>query len=542
MKTNSDSLDCDRTSPNGTHPVRATAGHTSLPHKVRHRLKPWLFCGLVAALPAWAAQMTDSFAARPAATSTTATFSGDSTSAGLEPGETPGMHGGNRNHTIWAEWAAPANGWVTIDTLGTTFTKPVLAVYVGTQLSSLAPVARGFEDDSGPNPAMVRFPATTGTAYAIVVDGERNTASGDGPARVNVKFTAAELTDSVVGSDSFPKRGALVGTHALGVCENRLFGRDPYEPPTIGDSERTGWWSWTAPATGEVILDTLQSDFNTTVTVLAGETDESDPFSRLDEIASNDDVPNDPLKRSLVRFQAATGRTYQIVVDGSTSLPAGRGNVILQLRLEPNFKPPGVPGSDSFARRGRLAGFNALGLADNSLFTMEAFEPDSPGLRHHTAWWEWTAPGDGAVVIDTFGSACDTALAVLRGETLANLVRTAFNEDAAGTTNSEVRFTARRGEVFQIVVDGEHSNEASEGNIVLNVNQARTEPHPDLTVYKATEIEIFARQGAVYQLLVSRDLIHWEEWGEPFVGEDQPVRFFDSSRAHGYRFFQAEIR
>ncbi|MCP5527366.1 MAG: hypothetical protein H7A47_11275 [Verrucomicrobiales bacterium] len=360
-------------------------------------MKPWLFCGLCVALPSPAAQMTDSFAARPKATNATATFSGDSTSAGLEPGETPGMHGGNRNHTIWAEWAAPANGWVTIDTLGTTFTKPVLAVYVGTQLSSLAPVARGFEDDSGPNPAMVRFPATTGTAYAIVVDGERNTSSGDGPAQVNVKFTAAELPDSVVGTDSFSRRGALVGTHALGVCENRPFVRDSYELRTIGEAKRTGCWSW-------------------------------------------------------------------------------------------------------------------------------------------------TAPGDGAVVIDTFGSACDTALAVLRGETLANLVRTAFNEDAAGTTNSEVRFTARRGEVFQIVVDGEHSNEASEGNIVLNVNQARTEPHPDLTVYKATEIEIFARQGAVYQLLVSRDLIHWEEWGEPFVGEDQPVRFFDSSRAHGYRFFQAEIR
>ncbi|MCP5528152.1 MAG: hypothetical protein H7A47_15275 [Verrucomicrobiales bacterium] len=420
----------------------------------------------------------------------------------------------------------------------------MVAVYVGTEIDALTPVARGFDEDgsSGPNPAQVRFPAATGTAYVILVDGENNYASGDGPAQVNVKFTPADMPASVVGTDSFAKRGALAGSQALGVCENRLFGRDPYEPSTIGDSERTGWWSWIAPATGEVTLDTLQSDFDTTITVLAGETDANDPFSRLDEIASNDDVPHDPLMRSLVRFQAAAGRTYQIVVDGSTSLPAGRGNVILQLWLEPNLKPPGVPGSDSFARRGLLAGFNALGLADNSLFSMEAFEPDSPGTRHRTAWWEWTAPGDGTVVIDTFNSVCDTALAVLSGNDLANLVQIATNRDAAGTTSSQVTFVARRGETYQILVDGQNSLSRSIGNIVLNVNQARTEPHPDLTVYKATEIEIFARQGAVYQLLVSRDLIHWEEWGEPFVGEDQPVRFFDSSRAHGYRFFQAEIR
>jgi hypothetical protein len=56
------------------------------------------------------------------------------------------------------------------------------------------------------------------------------------------------------------------------------------------------------------------------------------------------------------------------------------------------------------------------------------------------------------------------------------------------------------------------------------------------------EIEVFARKGGTYQLQVTTDWLHWEDWGEPFVGEDQPVRFFDSSRARGERFFRAIVR
>ncbi len=95
---------------------------------------------------AQAAQMTDSFAARPKVTGGNAVFIGDSTSAGIEPGETAGMHGGERDHTVWAEWVAPDNGWVTFDSLGTSIKNPMVitqaqgsafSVHVWTQAAGL---------------------------------------------------------------------------------------------------------------------------------------------------------------------------------------------------------------------------------------------------------------------------------------------------------------------------------------------------------------------------------------------------------------------
>lgn len=495
-----------------------------------------LLIGIAAMVSAQAAQMTDSFAARPKVTGGNVVFTGDSTSAGIEPGETAGMHGGERDHTVWAEWVAPDNGWVTFDSLGTSIKNPMMAVYVGTQIDKLMSVARGFDPDgSGPNPAWVRFPATKGTAYVIVMDSTTDTSSGDGLLQLNLTLTPNAGPPSVVGSDAYSRRNSLEGYEAWGVCNNEKGSQDPFEPPTIGDSKRTVWWAWTAPATGTVSLNTLESDFDTTLTVLAGVTDDGDPFGRLDEVSSNDDVPND--SRSLVCFQAEAGRSYQIVVDGSTPYAAGRGNVVLHLALEPNFKPAGVPGADAFARRGRLDGFNALGVANNKLSGTEAFEPEPPGSGR-TIWWEWIAPATSTVVIDTFGSEGDTVLAVLTGTQLGDLVRIAYNRDAGGTTASQVTLAAQRGQSYQIVVDAQSWLASERGNIVLNVNQEQRESHPDMSVYQAAEIEVFARVGKLYQLQATSDWIHWEDWGEAFVGEDKPIRFFDSARANGSRFYR----
>lgn len=486
--------------------------------------------------------MTDRFADRPIMKGASVQFTGDSTSAGLEPGEVQGMHGGSRDHTIWAGWTAPAKGWVTIDTLGTAFSRPMLAVYVGSSLNYLSPVARGYDPDStsGPNPASVSFPVSEGTSYAIVMDSTTGTSSGDGYAVLNIKLVADSTPSSVPGQDRYNQRRTLVGAECFGVCNTQFFGQDPYEFAVLGGRDRTAWWSWTAPATGIARINTSRSDFQTTLTVLSGETDSNDPFSRLDEVAANDDVPNDD--RSMVQFQTEAGRTYQIVVDGDVGTSAGYGNAILHLVFTKNMKPDAIPGSDTFARRGRLSGLNVMGVANNEFFTVEAFEPERMSGRDKTAWWEWTAPADGLVTLDTQGSEFNTAITVYSGSAFPNMAQIAFNNDVPGGTWSKLQFFATRGMAYQIMVDGWTGTSASHGNIVLNLNQQQDPQQSGLVIYPAVEVEIFAHAGLQYQLQGSYDLMEWTDIGETFIGNDQPVRMFDTSRNQAKRFYRIVIR
>lgn len=70
------------------------------------------------------------------------------------------------------------------------------------------------------------------------------------------------------------------------------------------------WWSWTAPATGQVTISTVGSDYDTLLGVYTGTT-----LGNLRSIASNDDQSGSILT-SRVSFRATAGTTYQIAVDG----------------------------------------------------------------------------------------------------------------------------------------------------------------------------------------------------------------------------------
>lgn len=445
---------------------------------------------LATAIPTMAAQMTDSFDDRPQVSEASVVLTADTTNATIEPGEQHLSDDRGRKHTVWAEWIAPANGIVVIDTLGTTFSSAMIGIYTGLDVSDLSPVAQGF-DPSGPNPASVRFPAAAGQAYQIMLDSTLYNSNGDGPGTVNIRFAAGDMPSSVVGEDLFANRGTLTGDQALGVANNKMASLDPYEPDTIGRRDKSVWWEWTAPATGKVTIDTLESDFNTTLTVFAGDTDTPDLFPILDAVAVGKDLPNS--ERSRVSFQTQAGRTYQINVDGDIYNTYGEGNIVLKLSLENNTAPAAIPGADSFGRRETLTGWNAAGVACNSNFTLEAFEPVTRGNRDKTAWWEWTAPADGLVILDTINSnpvsqnLFRTSLKLYSGTELGSLSEIASGTAIADTGWTRLAFTAKKGAVYQIVVDGGIYNAYGEGNIVLNLNRA---PTPEISVQQPVKSEL----------------------------------------------------
>jgi hypothetical protein len=133
-----------------------------------------------------------------------------------------------------------------------------------------------------------------------------------------------------------------------------------------------------------------------------------------------------------------------------------------------------TPANDSFANRIVLAGDVIVTTATNAAATKEASEPrHASNNGGKSLWWSWTAPASGTVIIDTFGSSFNTILGVYTGGSVASLSRVASNDNAGGTSQSRVSFSAVAGRTYQIAVDG--YNGAS-GNITLRIHMSAKQP------------------------------------------------------------------
>ncbi len=470
-----------------------------------------------------AAFLTDGFTFRPITAGEHATYEGNNSTASIELGEP--YHGGLRKRSVWGAWTAPGNGQVTISTAGSRF-DTVLAVYTGSAVGQLSPVAQNDDVQSGFNWSSVSFPTKAGDTYSFAVDGRQDSSTeGQGTIAVEVGYVGSDQPGSEIGTDSFDARPALPSaTRALGIANTRLASVELDEPNRVGGRNHTVWWRWAAPANGLVTLDTLASDFDTVLTVYAGSS-----LTDLSEVAINDNAPN--VIQSRLTFQAQAGREYQIMVDGRQLFtPPYEGNVKLNLAFQQNFDPPALPGRDAFQNRESLEGPNARGSANNTFFGLDFDEPNHGSAVKRTVWWQWTAPADGPVDIRTEGSNFDTFLAVYTGSSLASLQLVGNNDDARNVQWSQVKFDAVRGVRYQIMVDGRQNvTTVGTGNIALSVNEASPAP-AGLAIYPAVELEVPGVLGVTYQLQISADAVSWSNLGLPVPGVGQPFRVFDSTR------------
>ncbi|MBD2158135.1 Ig-like domain-containing protein [Leptolyngbya sp. FACHB-16] len=87
------------------------------------------------------------------------------------------------------------------------------------------------------------------------------------------------------------------------------------------------WWSWTAPETGPVQINTFGSNFNTTLGVYTGSS-----LSNL-TVVGQSDGDQGPNGTDKITFMATQGTTYKIAVDGSY---AATGNIKLNILQESN--------------------------------------------------------------------------------------------------------------------------------------------------------------------------------------------------------------
>ncbi|MBW4696256.1 MAG: DUF4347 domain-containing protein [Lyngbya sp. HA4199-MV5] len=123
---------------------------------------------------------------------------------------------------------------------------------------------------------------------------------------------ATQAYGSVLGgSDSFSSRTVLTGGFVSDTGSNVVATAETSEPDHAGLSNpvKSVWWTWTAPTSGTYEINTVGSNFDTTLGVYTGSN-----VSTLSLIGSNDDSPYG--LPSQVIFSATAGTAYQIAVAG----------------------------------------------------------------------------------------------------------------------------------------------------------------------------------------------------------------------------------
>jgi hypothetical protein len=115
-----------------------------------------------------------------------------------------------------------------------------------------------------------------------------------------------------VPNDHFGSRETLAGSIGSVTRNTMSATKEPGEPNhALNAGGASIWFTWRAPAGGAVTIDTLTSDYDTTLHVYTGSS-----LTGLTTIAHNDDIVLGQEVQSRVTFTAVAGQTYVIAVDG----------------------------------------------------------------------------------------------------------------------------------------------------------------------------------------------------------------------------------
>lgn len=371
----------------------------------------------------------------------------------------PDHNGNPGGASVWWRWLAPASGIVALNTDGSDF-DTTLDIYTGDSIDALTSIAS--DDDSGLEKASaVNFNALQGTLYHIAIDGfDGNT----GNISLSLNLTASS---SASINDNFDNAIFINGSSVTVTGSNVSASRESEEPDHNGVAGgKSVWWKWTAPEDGTVTIKTDGSSFDTLLGVYTGEL-----LSELTVVAGDDDLGEN--SRSLVEFDASSGFSYMIAVDGKSGVS---GKIVLTVMFSKLESPPL---NDLFENRLSIIGVESTVTGSNKSATKETGEPDhANNIGGKSVWWTWTAPHAGIATITTIGSEFDSLLAIYTGNSLSELNLVAgTSQDPLGYGESSATFETIADAIYQIALDGNNLElGAPSGSITLNVSLT---PIPD---------------------------------------------------------------
>ncbi len=136
--------------------------------------------------------------------------------------------------------------------------------------------------------------------------------AGDSSFLASSATTPQVVSAVVLSNDNFANRYTISGASVSAAGTSQGATRESGEPAYGGNTGgKSVWWTWTAPASGNVIIDTAGSNFDTLLGVFKGTA-----VNALTVVGSNDDDWASGVITSKVSFAATVGTKYQIAVDG----------------------------------------------------------------------------------------------------------------------------------------------------------------------------------------------------------------------------------
>lgn len=212
-------------------------------------------------------------------------------------------------------------------------------------------------------------------------------------------------------NDDFANRFVLTGTNAI--MEGTLSGATLETNEPLHSTNATGgsvWWTWTAPADGIVGIADLPN-FPAYSLAQAVAVYEGDSLDSLQQVTVFTALFFQP-----AFFLVSSNQTYQIAVVGR--YPGDPRQVELSLTLYDN------PTNDSFQTSSPL-------IVGQTNIVCSYFDT----LEQEALWWNWTAPVDGVLELQTFG---DSVAPLFTGTDVSNLVSIGWGPTSFGNYGYEV--------------------------------------------------------------------------------------------------------
>ncbi|MBI5689808.1 MAG: PQQ-binding-like beta-propeller repeat protein [Verrucomicrobia bacterium] len=281
--------------------------------------------------------------------------------------------------------------------------------------------------------------------------------------RLNVA-AALRTTTTRPFNDDFARRATFAGETGTARGSARFATRETGESAHAGNtSGGTLWWTWTAPRSGSVTLDTSAGTIDTVVAVYTGS-----QVAALTAVASNDDESGS-LTTSRVTFRATAGTSYQIAVAAKSE---GDGLIALRFSL--------LASNDDFASAQTVTGRSWSVRADNRAATRETGEPR---IRNNTGgqsvWYRWVAPASRRYHLASFSSDFNTMIGVFTGSSLTSLsevnAATTAGDSNFTMSSAGLTFTATAGTTYHIVLDSEVSSTGTSTTGNFNLSLADSE-------------------------------------------------------------------
>jgi hypothetical protein len=261
----------------------------------------------------------DNFPSAAILTGAAASALGTNIAATQQAGE-PNLANVSGGHSVWWNWTAPASGKVVVTTKGSDY-DTTLGVFTGNSVNALTSIVQNDDESTlgGIYSSKASFNAVAGVTYHLAVDGYHGAAGN-----ISLGLTETITPVPVVpANDNFSQRIVLTGARVTATGNNAAATLQSGEKRIIAAAGgHSVWWSWTAPATGNVTIATTGSNFDTVLGVYTGSA-----VNSLRLIALNDQEGGGR-DTSKVTFRAVAGTTYQIDVDGYRNFT---GNIALSI-------------------------------------------------------------------------------------------------------------------------------------------------------------------------------------------------------------------